>query len=88
LTSLDKRAVATALFIFHTTSQNVGVIYLREHEHTALNTLAQQEYRTSKAQAALIIRNELARLGMVEPEEKSPSIKQSSPLSEAERIGG
>jgi hypothetical protein len=64
------------------------VIYLREHEHTALTTLAQREYRTSKAQAALIIRNELARLGMVEPEEKSPSIKQSSPLSGAERIGG
>jgi hypothetical protein len=64
------------------------VIYLQEHERTALNTLAQREYRTSKAQAALIIRNELVRLGMIQPEEKSPSIKQSSPLPVVDRIGG
>lgn len=48
------------------------VIYLQEHEHAALNTLAQREYRTLKAQAAMIIRNELARLGSIELEEKSP----------------
>jgi hypothetical protein len=64
------------------------VIYLREHEQTALNTLAQREYRTSKAQAALIIRNELARLGMIQPEVKLPSVTQSSPLPVEDRIGG
>jgi len=64
------------------------VIYLQEHEHTALNTLSQREYRTLKAQAALIIRNELARLGMIRPEEKLPSITQFSPVSAADRIGG
>jgi hypothetical protein len=63
------------------------VIYLQEHEQTALNTLSQREYRTVKAQAALIIRNELARLGMIQPEEKIPSITQSSPLPAADRIG-
>jgi len=41
------------------------VIYLLEPEMNALNHLAQQEYRPVKAQAALIIRNELKRLGMV-----------------------
>jgi hypothetical protein len=41
------------------------VIYLLEPEMNALNQLAQQEYRPVKAQAALIIRNELKRLGMV-----------------------
>jgi len=63
------------------------VIYLREHEQTALATLAQREYRTTKAQAALIIRNELAHLGMIELEEKSPSIKQPSPFPAEDRIG-
>jgi hypothetical protein len=32
----------------------------------ALNQLAQQEYRPLKSQAALIIRNELKRLGLIE----------------------
>ena len=41
------------------------VIYLLDPEMNALNQLAQQEYRPVKAQAALIIRNELKRLGMV-----------------------
>jgi hypothetical protein len=64
------------------------VIYLQEHEHIALNTLAQREYRTLKAQAALIIRNELARLGVIRPEEKLPSVTQSSPLPVEDRIRG
>ncbi len=41
------------------------VVYLLEPEMTALQRLAQQEYRAVKAQAALIIRNELKRLGMI-----------------------
>lgn len=41
------------------------VIYLLEPEMNALQRLAQQEYRAVKAQAALIIRNELKRLGMI-----------------------
>ncbi len=64
------------------------VIYLREHEHTALNTLSQREYRTLRAQAALIIRKELVSLGMIEPEEQPQSLTQPSPLSGTERIGG
>jgi len=42
------------------------VIYLLEPEINALNQLAQQEYRPVKSQAALIIRNELKRLGLIE----------------------
>lgn len=42
------------------------VIYLLEPEMNALNQLAQQEYRPVKSQAALIIRNELKRLGLIE----------------------
>ena len=60
------------------------VIYLREHEHTALNTLAQREYRTLRAQAALIIRKELVRLGMIEPEEQPQPLTQPGTV----RIGG
>ena len=42
------------------------VIYLLEPEMNALNQLAQQEYRPVKSQAALIIRNELKRLGLID----------------------
>ena len=42
------------------------VVYLLDPEMSALNQLAEQEYRPVRAQAALIIRNELKRLGMVE----------------------
>jgi len=41
------------------------VVYLLDPELNALNQLAQQEYRHVKAQAALIIRTELQRLGLV-----------------------
>ncbi len=43
------------------------ILYLREQELNALQALAQREYRAPKAQAALIIRKELERLGMIEP---------------------
>jgi len=45
------------------------IIYLRDHELTALNDLAQREYRAPKAQAALIIRRELEKLGMIPGEQ-------------------
>ena len=44
------------------------IIYLPDHESAALNQLAQREYRAPKAQAALIIRKELERLGMIQTE--------------------
>lgn len=56
------------------------IIYLKEHEFTALKTLAEQEYRVPKAQASLIIRKELERLEMIEieREELSPSKTEGS----------
>ena len=42
------------------------IVYLREQERTALYELATKEYRAPKAQAALIIRKELERLGLLE----------------------
>ncbi len=42
------------------------IVYLREQEHEALYRLAEKEYRQPKAQAALIIRRELERLGVIE----------------------
>ena len=44
------------------------IIYLRDNELSALHELAQQEYRAPKAQAALIIRQELQRRGMIPAE--------------------
>jgi len=41
------------------------VIYLREHELDALNELAEKEYREPRAQAALILKAELERRGML-----------------------
>ena len=46
------------------------IIYLRDHELTALNDLAQREYRAPKAQAALMIRRELEKLGMIQGEQR------------------
>jgi len=46
------------------------IIYLRDHEFTALNDLAQREYRAPKAQAALMIRRELEKLGMIPGEQR------------------
>jgi len=47
------------------------IIYLRDHESAALNDLAQREYRAPKAQAALIIRKELERLGLIPGESET-----------------
>ncbi len=58
------------------------IIYLPDHESAALNQLAQREYRAPKAQAALIIRKELERLGMIKSE---PEIGQSAEPGNAEK---
>jgi hypothetical protein len=56
------------------------IIYLRDHELTVLKDLAQREYRVPKAQAALIIRRELEKLGMITGEQSVQS-NHISPLS-------
>ncbi|MEW6406635.1 MAG: hypothetical protein AB1649_33050 [Chloroflexota bacterium] len=41
------------------------IIHVEDHECNALDQLAEREYRTLQAQAALIIRKELERLGLL-----------------------
>lgn len=41
------------------------IIHLNDNEFNALIALAHQEYRAPKAQASLIIRRELEKLGML-----------------------
>ena len=55
------------------------IIYLRDHELTALNDLAQREYRAPKAQAALMIRRELEKLGMIPGEQRVITAPIKSP---------
>jgi hypothetical protein len=59
------------------------IIYLHEHELTALSELAEREYRSIKAQAALIIRKELERLEMI-PLEQVIASSASESLTEGE----
>ena len=47
------------------------IIHVEEHECNALDQLAEREYRTLQAQAALIIRKELERLGLLPGSEGS-----------------
>ena len=54
------------------------IIYLPDNESEALKDLAQREYRAPKAQAALIIRKELERLGMIQTEHE-----QAMPAADA-----
>jgi hypothetical protein len=60
------------------------IIYLKEHEFTALKTLAEQEYRVPKAQASLIICKELEHLGMIEIEQEKHSPDIQPPHSDEE----
>ena len=64
------------------------VIYLRDQEVNALHRLAQQEYRAPKAQAALIIRKELERLGMVSAELNEGAEQKSLPVGEGHASTG
>jgi hypothetical protein len=41
------------------------IVHLHDHESAALHELAAREYRSAKAQAALIIRRELQRLELI-----------------------
>jgi hypothetical protein len=54
------------------------IVYLREQDHDALYQLAQKEYRQPKAQAALIIRRELERLGMLDAAFDATNIQEGS----------
>jgi hypothetical protein len=47
------------------------IVYLGEQERSALQQLAQREMRVPRAQAALIIRQELVRQGMI-PNQNNP----------------
>ena len=67
------------------------IIYLRDHEITALNDLAQREYRAPKAQAALMIRRELEKLGMIPGEQRvntTPIEFSSNTQSKTVVVGG
>jgi hypothetical protein len=57
------------------------IIYMRDHELTALTDLAQREYRAPKAQAALIIRRELEKLGMIPGEQPAQSNQTTPPFN-------
>ena len=63
------------------------IIYLREEEFTALSNLAQSEYRVTKAQASLIIRTELERLGLLPQKAKLPKSPQSDLIVKASNSG-
>jgi hypothetical protein len=60
------------------------VIYLPNQERNALYQLALREYRVPHAQAALIIRKELERLGMLstDPRSKEPDEKSEEEIIE------
>ncbi len=59
------------------------IIYLKDCELTALNSLAQREYRALKAQAALIIRNELNRLGLIPERQATLKVEDPEPSTTA-----
>jgi hypothetical protein len=54
-------------------------ITLEAEEKRALNKLAEHEYRDIHDQAALIIRQELERRGLLNGEKDQPDIKKSLP---------
>ena len=64
------------------------IIYLREDEFSALSNLAQREYRVTKAQASLIIRTELERLGLLAPKAELPKPAFPEPVGEPPSTGG
>ena len=51
------------------------IVYLRDQEQSALYQLATKEYRAPKAQAALIIRKELERLGLLPMESENREVQ-------------
>ena len=63
------------------------IIYLQEEEFSALSNLAQREYRVTKAQASLIIRTELQRLGLISPKEELSKPAFPEPVVEPPNTG-
>jgi len=59
------------------------IIHVEENECSALDQLAEREYRTLQAQAALIIRKELERLGLLTGCEVSNTAAVHSPTESA-----
>ncbi len=66
------------------------IIYLREQELSALHHLAQREYRVPKAQAALIIRTELEKLGLIQGKQTTTTQQTESwtPATDSPLPGG
>ncbi len=66
------------------------IIYLREQELSALHHLAQREYRVPKAQAALIIRTELEKLGLIQGKQTAATQQTESwtPATDGPLPGG
>ena len=61
------------------------IIHVEEHECNALDQLAEREYRTLQAQAALIIRKELERLGLL-PESEGRNTAAAYPSIESAQL--
>ncbi len=55
------------------------IVPLRASERNALRVLAKQEFRDPQAQAALIIRRELQRLGLLPPDPPLAQPAETSP---------
>lgn len=58
------------------------ILYLKETERDALFNLAESQYRDPRAQAALIIRGELERLGLLARE---PLPANGAPIADVAR---
>jgi hypothetical protein len=56
-------------------------ICLTDLEKTALRTLAEKEFREPRAQAALIIRQELERRGLISKEQTTDSNYRTQPAA-------
>ena len=59
------------------------IIHVEEYECNALDQLAEREYRTLQAQAALIIRRELERLGLLPGSDPSSTAAAYPPIESA-----
>lgn len=60
------------------------IVYLADPERNALQELAQREMRSPRAQAALILRQELTRLGMLPDQSQAATIESLKQHAEAQ----
>ena len=83
---LQKGRKYAALFLFlRKVAMLRVVIYLKDQEHSTLGELAEREYRTIQAQAAMIIRKKLESLGLLSgesPLETTVISKSAAPVEE------